>query len=113
MDLGLLQKDVAATLGVSPGSVFHWETGVHEPAIRFWPQIVDFLVADPSPAPRTLAEGLKAARRRLGCSQKKLAGKLNVDPTSISRWEQGRAIGDVRCEKLIKDLLDEFDIEVR
>lgn len=113
MDLGLLQKEIGVILGVSGNSVFHWETGVSEPAIRFWPKIVEFLGGDPSPAPRTLAEGLKAARRRLGCSQKKLAGKINVDPTSISRWEKGRAIGDKRCGELVKDLLAEFDIEVR
>ena len=113
MDLGLLQKDVAAILDVSSASVFHWETGVHEPAIRFWPKIIDLLGDDPTPPPKTVAEGLKAARRQLGCSQKALARRLKVDPTSVRDWEKGRTVRFYRCRKLIKNLLVELDIEVR
>ncbi|MCP4203384.1 MAG: helix-turn-helix transcriptional regulator [bacterium] len=55
---------------------------------------------------------MKAARRRLGYSQKKLARHLCVDPTSIRYWESGQTVRFFRCRRLVKDLLDELDIAI-
>ena len=113
MDLELHQKDLAAILGVSTGSVLHWERGAYKPAVRYWPGIIDFLGGDPSPPPRSVAEGLKAARRRLGYSQKGLARRLNVDTASVRDWERGRTNRFYRCPNRVADLFDELSIDVR
>ena len=43
MDLGLLQRDVAAVIGVSKAALLMWEEGRSRPAVHFWPAIVSFL----------------------------------------------------------------------
>ncbi len=86
MDLGLLQKDGAAILGVSTESVFHWETGVYEPANRYWPGIIEFLGFDPGDEPTSFRELILAVQRKTGFSQEKLAGRLGLDESTICRW---------------------------
>ena len=54
------------------------------------PAIIRFLGFDPSPAANSLPERLVTARRALGLSQRKMAAKLGVDPTTHMGWEAGR-----------------------
>jgi DNA-binding XRE family transcriptional regulator len=42
LDLGLLQKEVAARLGADPTTVNNWETGKSEPRLWFVPRILAF-----------------------------------------------------------------------
>lgn len=86
IDLELLQKDVAAILGVSAESVFHWETGLYEPANRYWPKIIAFLGFDPSDEAKTFRELILAVQRRTGFSQERLAADLGLDESTICRW---------------------------
>jgi transcriptional regulator with XRE-family HTH domain len=88
MDLGLDQKEVAQIIGVSVFSIIHWENGQHAPEIGFIPTIIRFLGYDPDPEPTSLGERMLAARRRLGITQRQLARRLAVDPTSVMRWER-------------------------
>ena len=85
--LGLRQKEVAKTIGVSSWTYLLWEQDKTKPEIRYWPKIISFLGVDPSPPPTTLGEKLKAYRRRRGLSQAKLASQLGVDATSLWEWE--------------------------
>jgi len=89
MDRGVLQREVAVQLEVSPETVTNWELGQTEPEIRYWPAILRFLGDDPLPEPMTLPEHLKAVRRCLGLSQRHLAGLLGVDPSTVREWETG------------------------
>ena len=59
------------------------------PAIRFIPQIVQFLGHVPFPAPATLPERLRFHRQALGLSRRRLAKCLGVDEGTLARWERG------------------------
>lgn len=90
MDLDLLQSDVAARIGAHTLSVTNWEIGHSEPEIRFLPAILGFLGYDPRPTPETIGERLVRYRQARGWSQRRLAEALDVDPTTLSRWELGK-----------------------
>lgn len=90
MDLGLLQRQVAAEIGVSSATLLLWEKGRARPEIRHWPRIIRFLGYDPQPRPASVPEVLQAVRRLRGWSQKQLARALGVDPSTVRRWELGK-----------------------
>ncbi|WP_414645324.1 helix-turn-helix domain-containing protein [Candidatus Binatus sp.] len=90
LDRRLFQKDAAKELGVSEAAVYNWETGKAVPSIRSIPGIIRFLGYDPSPAPGSLSEQLVAARRRLGYSRRRLAHHLEIDESTLAKWETGR-----------------------
>ena len=91
LDLGLLQRDVAKDLGVSPSSVRHWELGQKAPKLQYQPALRAFLCEDP---PRenatTFPEALRAARRAMGLSQRRLAELVGFGcPDTVADWENG------------------------
>jgi transcriptional regulator with XRE-family HTH domain len=92
LDLGLRQQDVAGQLGVNRRTYENWEAGKHEPEVRYWPGVVSVLGYDPSPEVTclSLGERIKAARRRDGLSQRQLAERLKLDPTTVQAWESGQ-----------------------
>ncbi|MSU51334.1 MAG: helix-turn-helix domain-containing protein [Opitutus sp.] len=89
IDLKLLQKEVGQHMGVHCLSVWNWERNRTEPELKHQPAIIAFLGYDPLPLPTTLAERLVQHRRSRGWSQKRLAAELDVDPTTLARWERG------------------------
>jgi len=56
---------------------------------------------------------LRARRRRLGISQKQLAGLLGVDQTTVSNWERGVNEPRAGFKVRIVDILGsgKFDIQ--
>lgn len=92
LDLGLRQKDVARELGVNFKTYENWEQGKYEPEVRFLPAVIRFLGYDPSPAPVSLPDRIRAARRRQGISQRELARRLGLDPATVGTWEAGRVV---------------------
>ena len=95
LDLGLLQKDVAQRIGASVASVWLWENGKVEPEVKWMPAIIAFLGRDPRSQAQTLGERLVWFRKGRGWSQKQLAADLQVDPTTLSRWElEQRYLGE-------------------
>jgi DNA-binding transcriptional regulator YiaG len=90
LDLSLFQKQVADQLAVSEDTISNWEGNTTSPAVRHVPAILGFLGYDPIPVAQGLPEGVAAARKRLGLSQRKLAAQLGVDPTTVRHWEAGR-----------------------
>ncbi|MEO6191592.1 MAG: helix-turn-helix transcriptional regulator [Thermoanaerobaculia bacterium] len=89
LDLGLRQKDVAEKLGANPKTYEYWEQEKYEPEFRFLPAILSYLGYDPRPEPKTLAERIQATRHRQGISQRELARRLGLDPSTITAWEAG------------------------
>ncbi|MBI2618779.1 MAG: transcriptional regulator [Ignavibacteriales bacterium] len=84
-----LQKDVARVIGVDETTVYNWERGYTSPTLRYVPRILDFLGYDPAPAePRTLGEKLLKYRKDRGITQKELARRIGIDPTTLSRLER-------------------------
>jgi transcriptional regulator with XRE-family HTH domain len=90
LDLDLLQKQVADQIGVHETTITGWEGNATVPEVRYMPAIIQFLGYDPLPLANSLTERLVAARKRLGLSQRKMAGKLGVDPATLMGWEAGR-----------------------
>ncbi len=90
MDLGLLQRDVAAIIGVSKAALLMWEKGRSRPEVHFWPAIISFLGYKPWEQPESLPERVLAFRRTRGWTQAQLAADLG---TVLSSW---RAIAEVR-----------------
>ncbi len=110
MDLELLQREVADRIGCSKAALLMWEKGRSYPEIRLWPAILEFLGYDPSPPPLGTADRLKVARRRLGYSQKQLAQRMDVDPTTVADWERGRRPRFHRCKRVLQDLFEELSL---
>ena len=87
--MGSLQREVAQQIGVTECTVINWESNETQPTIRHIPRIILFLGYNPFPEPTTLREKLKQARKVLGFSQREMAQRLDVDPTTIGFWERG------------------------
>ena len=90
LDRKLLQRQVATQIGVHEMTITGWERNATIPEDRYMPAIIQFLGYNPLPPANSLAERLTDARRRLGLSQRKMAVKLGVDPTTLMGWEAGR-----------------------
>jgi len=90
LDLGLFQKDVAATLEANTSTVTNWEKGWSEPELCFLPGIVAFLGYDPRPEGTDFATCLRRARTARGLSIQALAALAHIHPTTICKWEDGR-----------------------
>ena len=89
LDLGLLQKEVARILRVNESTIANWELNHNFPQLRFIPAIIEFLGYWSYDTPTdNLGQQIIAKRTRLGLSQKELAYRLSVDPSTLGRWEQ-------------------------
>jgi transcriptional regulator with XRE-family HTH domain len=89
LGLKMLQRDVAARIGVTESSVFNWEANSAAPELRYMPAIIRFLGYNPLPEGKTWGERLVRQRTTLGFSQKAAARRLGVDPSTLARWERG------------------------
>jgi len=68
LELGLLQRDVAARLGVNKTTVYNWERKRTAPAPRIRPAVVAFLGHEPSPTCRGEGKPLAIVPRDGGAS---------------------------------------------
>jgi transcriptional regulator with XRE-family HTH domain len=104
--LTLKQKDVARIVGVDTTTVTNWEKNHTQPTLRLVPAIIGFLGYPPlDGANGPLGERIKTYRRLMGASQKRLAVLLDIDPTTLARWEKGETRPDEECRKRIDRLL--------
>jgi transcriptional regulator with XRE-family HTH domain len=91
LELGLLQKDVAVTIGVDTCTITNWEKNRSSPQLHLLPGVVRFLGYSPFIVNEggELGERIRLYRKSLGITQKKLAKDLGIDPTTLARWEKG------------------------
>ncbi|MGC9998475.1 MAG: recombinase family protein [Bryobacteraceae bacterium] len=89
LGLKMLQRDVAAQIGVDTTSIVNWEANAVVPEVRFMPAIIRFLGYSPLPEANTLAQQLVRHRTTLGMSQKEAALMFGVDTGTLARWERG------------------------
>lgn len=87
--LGLLQREAAARLGVGTDTYANWEKGKTEPVAAQFRPVIEFLGYDPTPQPRTLIDRLEAKQRSLGATLSQVAGHLGWDPGSLRRYLDG------------------------
>jgi transcriptional regulator with XRE-family HTH domain len=110
---GLSITQLARRLHLSRPTVSYWERGVRRPARSHWPLLglvlgleqaeVAALFADHPPA-RLDGEplpSLASVRRRAGISQRALAQRVGVAPTTLSMWETaGIAVSPAMVDRL-------------
>jgi transcriptional regulator with XRE-family HTH domain len=87
--LGLLQREAADQMGIGVETYANWEKGKTEPAAAQFRPVVAFLGYDPTPAPETLAERLKAKRRELGVTFSQVARYFGWDEGTLTRYLNG------------------------
>ncbi|MBM4046643.1 MAG: helix-turn-helix transcriptional regulator [Planctomycetes bacterium] len=106
LDLALTQKDVAERLGANETSVWNRERNRSSPALCFIPRIIEFLGYAPDDTkPETLGQKIVAWRRLRGLTQKELARRLGVDPSTIASWERGENRPIHRLANLLGQML--------
>jgi len=112
LDLGLFQKDVARRLGSNESSVWNWEKNRSSPALRFIPRIIEFLGYTPDiTQPQSLGQRIVVWRRLRGITQKELARRLGVDPTTVAGWEQGEHRPTRRLASIIGRIAEIDDVK--
>jgi transcriptional regulator with XRE-family HTH domain len=87
--LGLLQREAAERMGIQRDTYVNWEKDKTRPVPSQFQPVVAFLSYDPTPAPTTLGERLKAKRRSLGATFAQVARYLGWDPGTLTRYLNG------------------------
>lgn len=108
--LGLTQRELAAKLGVTRGTICNWELGHSRPGLRQTPRVAHFLdrltLFRPG-KPLDFPVRLYLARRRLGLSQAELAMRLGVSEGAVWEWENGNHRPRARHRKKLEALFEE------
>lgn len=112
MDLGLFQKQVAETLGVTSSTIWLWEKGKAYPSVKYMPRIIRFLGYCPLPKPQSIADRLRVARSSVGMSQREFDRLLGVDPSSIQNWEAGTRQPLRWIAKAVEPVLDKLESDL-
>ena len=109
LDLELLQKEVASQIGVDEITICNWEMQRTAPTLSHIPKVLGFLGYMPLTAhPESLGQKLVTFRRVRGVSQKAMARRLKVDPTTLARWERGERKPSRKLVKKVEALLAGF-----
>jgi transcriptional regulator with XRE-family HTH domain len=87
--LKLLQRDVADKLSVDKCSIYNWENNRSKPGLEYMPAIIHFLGYNPMPPSDRWSDRLINCRTALGISQKHAAERIDVDQSTLARWERG------------------------
>jgi transcriptional regulator with XRE-family HTH domain len=88
--LGLSRVSAARQIGVDPSTLARWEMCCGQPVGKYLAKVYSFLGEDPRPVPVTIAERLKCWREAVGWSQRELARRIGVYPSTVERWELGQ-----------------------
>ena len=81
---------MAKLVGVSTDTVTNWEKNRSNPDLRAVPAVLEFLGYDPRKVDESIGGQLVRARQARGLSQRELARTIGADPSTLSKWEQGK-----------------------
>jgi len=100
---GLLQRDVAAIIGVIEQSITNWENGRSQPQLQNYPAIIEFLNDYPFDHAIDTIEGkIKQIRYCKGYSFDVFGAVLGVHGTTVNAWEHGEHAPSAYYKALIK-----------
>ncbi|MCL4477024.1 MAG: helix-turn-helix domain-containing protein [Nitrospirae bacterium] len=108
LDLGLLQVEVAAQIGVTESTVWNWEHGT-EPELVHIPAILAFLGYVPWEETTDPVGRLVHYKKVRGLSYKRLGTLMKRDPEQLADWLTGRNMPIERNRRLIAEFLDSQD----
>jgi transcriptional regulator with XRE-family HTH domain len=89
LDLGLLQAEVAAEIGVTESTVWNWEHGT-EPELIHIPAVLAFLGYIPWDCPDDPVGRLAYFKKVHGLSLHRLGALMGRDPEQLEGWLSGR-----------------------
>jgi DNA-binding XRE family transcriptional regulator len=98
---GLFQKQLAGQIGVDETTVYNWERNATSPQIHVSPQVIKFLGYDPAPIPQSDSERLVTAGKAKGLTQKEMAKRIGVNPTTLARWERGKCQRSEKFRRIV------------
>jgi transcriptional regulator with XRE-family HTH domain len=102
LDLKLTKRQLSRRFNIDDVTIYLWEKNRVRPSLAQIPKIIDFLGNDPfEKQTENLGDRILEYRRIHGLSQKKLAGQLGIDPTTLAGWERGE---DRVSKRLIKKI---------
>ena len=105
-ELGLKQSEAAARLRISVWRLLSWERGHKTPIARHFPQLLDYLSFEPWESPPSDASRIRAARLRLGITQRQAATLVGVDEGTMRRSENGSRVAPSTLSRIIDRLTD-------
>ena len=90
LDRALEQKEAAKRLGVCAESLMGWAKNRHEPDVRHYPRIMEFLGYCPVVPIRTFGDFIQTSRMHLGLSQCAFASLAGLDPSTLANCEKAQ-----------------------
>ena len=110
LELGLLRRHVARTVGTRVQTIRNWEVNRSSPHLRFMPAVNAFLGYDVyATQEEALGQRIVAWRRARGMSQRELARRLRVDESTLVRWEKGRSRPSRRLWERVVSVIPDLD----
>jgi transcriptional regulator with XRE-family HTH domain len=106
LDLGLLQAEVAAEIGVTESTVWNWEHG-REPELIHIPAVLDFFGYVPWACPDDPIGRLAYFKKSLH----RLGPVIRRDPEQLADWLTGRHEPIERNRRMIVEFLEGQDTE--
>ena len=107
LDLGLLQVEVAARIGVTESTVWNWEHGT-KPELIHIPTVLAFLGYVPWEYPDDPVGRLAYFKKVKGLSLRRLGTLMGRDPEQLEDWLSGRVKPYKRNIESILAFLAEF-----
>jgi DNA-binding XRE family transcriptional regulator len=106
IELGLLQKEAAAFIGVNEENIYLWENGHCKPLVCFYPKIIDFLGYFPFIIDLSTFGGRIMQYRYMNGITPKAFGKLiGADPSTVRQWEAQRNEPNMRRKIQVESLI--------
>jgi transcriptional regulator with XRE-family HTH domain len=87
--LGLSVKEMATMFKIKDATYKAWEEDQVTPSVKWSPSIIRFLTYSPYDPQLSLADRLVLSRSVNGITQKKLARLMDIDQSTLARWERG------------------------
>ncbi len=106
IDLGLWQRDVAAILDVNVASIRNWEGNWRKPHVEELPGLIWFIGFCPYDVTLPMHKRIVLWRSYNGLTQKEMAKRMGIDPTTLARLESGRIRNDAHRTYYLKVLRD-------